>query len=112
MQEIQEMEERERARQILVKQQMEKMNINNLNNINDFSQQNEYYPQTSPYNILEKKNENNNGKMEYLQNKQKNMLSKDNIFSVSEIPKPPPKYNDHPWQRKIDLEFKENMPNF
>ena len=50
--------------------------------------------------------------MEYLQNKQKNMLSKDNIFSVSEIPKPPPKYNDHPWQIKIDLEFKENMPNF
>ena len=112
MQEMQEMEERERAKQILERQQMEKMNINNLNNINEFSPQNEYYPQISPYNIPERKSEYNSAKMEYLQNKQKNMLSKDNIFSVSEIPKPPPKYNDQPLTNKDRLRIQREYAQF
>ena len=50
--------------------------------------------------------------MEYLQNKQKNMLSKDNIFSVSEIPKPPPKYNDQPLTNKDRLRIQREYAQF
>ena len=99
LQEMQELEERERARLILERQQMEKMNMNNYN----YNQENDYYEQipqnyNSPYNnqIPERKSEYNSAKMEYLQNKQKNMFSKDNIFSVQDIPKPQPKYNNEP----------------
>ena len=99
---MQEMEERERVKQILERQKMEKMNMID----NNF--QNDNYPQAqaslydTPYNnemqmqIPERKSEFNTAKMDYLQNKKKNMLSRDNIFSVSEIPKPPPKYNNEP----------------
>ena len=120
MQEMQEMEERERARQILERQQMEKMNINNINDVNDYNQQNEYYNQSSlnnynsPYNnqISDRKSEYNAAKMEYLQNKQKNRLSKDNIFSVSEIPKPPPKYNNEPLTNADRLRIQREYAQF
>ena len=117
MQEIQEMEERERMKQILERQQMEKMNINNMNDINI---QNDNYPQGPSYNPLynnqiqvpERKSEFNTAKMEYLQNKQKNMLSKDNIFSVSEVPKPPPKYNNEPLTNADRLRIQREYAQF
>ena len=115
LQEMQEFEERERerAKQILERQQMEKLNINNMNNIN---QENEYYHQNPLINnqiqIPERKSEFNSAKMEYLQNKQKNMLSKDNIFSTSEIPKPPPKYNNEPMTNADRLRIQREYAQF
>ena len=113
LQEMQEMEERERARQILERQQMKNMNLNNMN---DIKQQNEYYQLASSNNdqmqIPEKKSEFNTAKMEYLQNKQKNMLSRDNIFSVSEIPKPPPKYNNDPLTKADRLRIQREYAQF
>ena len=115
---MQEMEERERVKQILERQQMEKMNMN------DNYLQNENYSQAqaslydSPYNnemqmqIPERKSEFNTAKMEYLQNKQKNMLSKDNIFSVSEVPKPPPKYNNEPLTNADRLRIQREYAQF
>ena len=113
LQEMQEFEERERAKQILERQQMEKMNINNMNSIN---QENEYYHQNPLINnqiqIPERKSEYNSAKMEYLQNKQKNMLSRDNIFSTSEIPKPPPKYNNEPMTNADRLRIQREYAQF
>ena len=118
MQEMQEMEERERVRQILERQQMEKMNLNNMNNIN---QENENYSQisssyNSPYNnqmkMSERKSEFNSARMEYLQNKQKNRQSKDNIFSISDIPKPPPKYNNEPLTNAERLRIQREYAQF
>jgi hypothetical protein len=114
MQEMQEMEERERARQILERQQMGKMNLNNIN------QENEYQIPTSSYNspynnqiqISERKSEFNSARMEYLQNKKKNRASKDNIFSVSEIPKPPPKYNNEPLTNAERLRIQREYAQF
>ena len=113
---MQELEERERVKQILERQQMEKMHMND-NNI-----QNENYPQgsyyDSPYNnemqmqIPERKSEFSTAKMEYLQNKQKNMLSRDNIFSVSEVPKPPPKYNNEPLTNADRLRIQREYAQF
>ena len=40
------------------------------------------------------------------------MLSKDNIFSVSEIPKPPPKYNDQPLTNKDRLRIQREYAQF
>ena len=114
MQEMKEMEERERARQILERQQMEKMNMNNIN-------QNEYYQEDSssvPYNppansqMPERMSEFNSAKMEYLQNKQKNMLSKDNIFSYSEAPKQAPKYNNEPLTKTERLRIQREYAQF
>jgi hypothetical protein len=113
---MQELEERERVKKILERQQMEKMHMND-NNI-----QNENYPQgsyyDSPYNnemqmqIPERKSEFSTAKMEYLQNKQKNMLSRDNIFSVSEVPKPPPKYNNEPLTNADRLRIQREYAQF
>lgn len=109
-----EMEERERARQIIERQQMEKMGFNDMN-------QNEYYQQEySPiqYNpsydnqMIEKINEFNSAKMEYLQNKQKNLLSKDNIFAPAEIKKPPPKYNNEPLTNADRLRIQREYAQF
>jgi hypothetical protein len=114
MQEMKEMEERERARQLLERQQMEKMNMNNIN-------QNEYYQEDSssvPYNpsvnnqMPERMSEFNTAKMEYLQNKQKNMLSKDNIFSYSEAPKQAPKYNNEPLTKSERLRIQREYAQF
>ena len=111
---MQEMEERERARQLLERQQMEKMNMNNIN-------QNEYYQEDSssvPYNpsansqMPERMSEFNSAKMEYLQNKQKNMLSKDNIFSYSEAPKQAPKYNNEPLTKSERLRIQREYAQF
>jgi len=109
-----EMEERERARQIIERQQMEKMRINDMN-------PNEYYPQEYlpiQYNpsydnqMIEKINEFNSAKMEYLQNKQKNLLSKDNIFAPAEIKKPPPKYNNEPLTNADRLRIQREYAQF
>jgi hypothetical protein len=114
MQEMKEMEERERARQLLERQQIEKMNMNNMN-------QNEYYQEDSssvPYNpsvnnqMPERMSEFNSAKMEYLQNKQKNMLSKDNIFSYSEAPKQTPKYNNEPLTKSERLRIQREYAQF
>ena len=111
---MQEMEEREKASQILESKQMEKMNANNIN-------QNEYYQEESssvPYNpsinsqIPERMSEFNSAKMEYLQNKQKNMLSKDNIFSYSEAPKQAPKYNNEPLTKTERLRIQREYAQF
>ena len=109
-----EMEERERARQIIERQQMEKMRMNDMN-------PNEYYSQEYPpiqYNpsydnkMLEKINEFKSSKMEYLQNKQKNLLSKDNIFAPAEIKKPPPKYNNEPLTNADRLRIQREYAQF
>ena len=108
---MQEMEERERARQILERQQMEKMNSN----------QNEYYPEeysrmpyNSPYNnqLSEQMSEFNTAKMEYLHNKQKNMLSKENIFSESKIQTPQPKYTNEPLTKSDKLRIQREYAQF
>ena len=102
-QELEQIEmEKERARQILERQQKENINPQP----SQYQNQNDYYPpnynnNSSPYynqNYPEsaKMSEFNSAKMEYLKNRQKNLLTKDNIFSVSEIKKPPPKYNNDP----------------
>ena len=114
MQEMQEMEERERARQILERQQMGKMNLNNINQENEYQIPPSSY--NSPYNnqiqISERKSEFNSARMEYLQNKKKNRASKDNIFSVSEIPKPPPKYNNEPLTNAERLRIQREYAQF
>ena len=106
---MQEIEDRERARQILERQQMERM------------KQNEYYqepPSSIPYNATyenqnsEKVREYKNSKMEYLQNKQKNLLNKDNIFSVGEIPKPQPKYSNEPLTNAERLRIQREYAQF
>ena len=54
----------------------------------------------------------NSAKMEYLKNKQKNLSTKDNIFSTSEIPKPQPKYSNEPLTNADRLRIRGNMLNF
>ena len=86
---------------------------------NDYYQQN--YNNLSPYynpnnnkNIQEpiKMSEFNSAKMEYLKNKQKNLLTKDNIFSVSEIPKTVPKYNNEPLTNADRLRIQREYAQF
>ena len=54
----------------------------------------------------------NSAKMEYLKNKQKNLLTKDNIFSVSEIPKTVPKYNNEPLTNADRLRIQREYAQF
>ena len=115
--------EKERARQILLQQQKEKEKMIQEQNPNQY--QNDYYQQnynnSSPYynpnnnkNIQEpiKMSEFNSAKMEYLKNKQKNLLTKDNIFSVSEIPKTVPKYNNEPLTNADRLRIQREYAQF
>ena len=115
--ELEQMEmEKERARILLERQQREKLNQEQISNQNDYYQQN--YNNESPYynnnNSLEqiKMSEFNSAKMEYLKNKQKNLLTKDNIFSVSETPKPQPKYNNEPLTNADRLRIKREYAQF
>ena len=117
----QEMEqmERERARQILELQQKENINQQQPSqnqNLNDYYPPN-YNTNSSPYsnpNYQEsnKMSEFNSAKMEYLKNRQKNLLTKDNIFSVSEIKKPPPKYNNDPLTNADRLRIQREYAQF
>ena len=86
---------------------------------NDYYQQN--YNNSSPYynpnnnkNIQEpiKMSEFNSAKMEYLKNKQKNLSTKDNIFSTSEIPKPQPKYSNEPLTNADRLRIQREYAQF
>ena len=115
--ELEQMEmEKERARILLERQQREKLNQEQISNQNDYYQQN--YNNESPYynnnNSLEqiKMSEFNSAKMEYLKNKQKNLLTKDNIFSVSEVPKPQSKYNNEPLTNADRLRIKREYAQF
>ena len=54
----------------------------------------------------------NSAKMEYMKNRQKNLLTKDNIFSVSEVPKPQPKYNNEPLTNADRLRIKREYAQF
>ena len=118
-QELEQMEmEKERARQILERQQKENFNPQP----SQYQNQNDYYPpnynnNSSPYynqNYQEsaKMSEFNSAKMEYLKNRQKNLLTKDNIFSVSEIKKPPPKYNNDPLTNADRLRIQREYAQF
>ena len=110
--------EKERARQILERQQQEK----NIQQQNLNSNTENYYPSnynnySSPYSnpIYQESNkisEFNSAKMEYLKNKQKNLLTKDNIFSVSEIQKPSPKYNNEPLTNADRLRIQREYAQF
>ena len=107
--------EKEKARQIIERQQREKFNQEQIPNQNDYFQQK--YNNESPYynnNIKEqtKMSEFNSAKMEYLKNKQKNLLTKDNIFSVSEAPKPQPKYNNEPLTNADRLRIQREYAQF
>ena len=115
--ELEQMEmEKERARILLERQQREKLNQEQISNQSEYYQQN--YNNESPYynnnNNLEqiKMSEFNSAKMEYLKNKQKNLLTKDNIFSVSEVPKPQPKYNNEPLTNADRLRIKREYAQF
>ena len=117
-QEFEQMEmEKERARQILERQQKENINPQP----SQYQNQNDYYPQnynnSSPYyhqNYQEsaKMSEFNSAKMEYLKNRQKNLLTKDNIFSVSEVKRPPPKYNNDPLTNADRLRIQREYAQF
>ena len=116
---IGEYEEREGNNNIMEKQQLEKMNMNNMkdNNIENYYPQEQSSLYNSPYynsemTISERKSEFNSAKMEYLQNKQKNMTSRDNIFSALEIPKPPPKYNNEPFTKADRLRIQREYAQF
>ena len=107
--------EKEKARQIIERQQREKFNQEQIPNQDDYYQQK--YNNESPYynnNIKEqtKMSEFNSAKMEYLKNKQKNLLTKDNIFSVSEAPKPQPKYNNEPLTKGDRLRIQREYAQF
>ena len=107
--------EKEKARQIIERQQREKFNQEQIPNQDDYYQQK--YSNESPYynnNIKEqtKMSEFNSAKMEYLKNKQKNLLTKDNIFSVSEAPKPQPKYNNEPLTNADRLRIQREYAQF
>jgi len=110
--------EKERARILLERQQREKLNQEQIQNQNDYYQQN--YNNESPYysnnNSLEreqiKMSEFNSAKMEYLKNKQKNLLTNDNIFSISEAPKPQPKYNNEPLTNADRLRIQREYAQF
>ena len=115
--ELEQMEmEKERARILLERQQREKLNQEKIPNQNDYYQQN--YNSESPYynnnNNREqiKMSEFNSAKMEYLKNKQKNLLTKDNIFSISETPKPQPKYNNEPLTNADRLRIQREYAQF
>ena len=112
--------EKERARQILQRQQEENININPQQIPNQ--NQNEYYPPNNNninyshynpnYQESTKMSEFNSAKMEYLKNKQKNLSTKDNIFSTSEIPKPQPKYNNEPLTNADRLRIQREYAQF
>ena len=110
--------EKERARQILERQQKENINPqpSQYKNQSDYYSPN-YNNNSSPYynqNYPEstKMSEFNSAKMEYLKNRQKNLLTKDNIFSVSEIKKPPPKYNNDPLTNADRLKIQREYAQF
>ena len=111
--------EKERARQILQRQQEENININQK----QIPNQNDYYPPNYNNNInyshynpnyqeSTKMSEFNSAKMEYLKNKQKNLSTKDNIFSTSEIPKPQPKYSNEPLTNADRLRIQREYAQF
>ena len=110
--------EKERARILLERQQREKLNQEQIQNQNDYYQQN--YNNESPYYSNNKSREReqikmsefNSAKMEYLKNKQKNLLTKDNIFSISEAPKPQPKYNNEPLTNADRLRIQREYAQF
>ena len=107
--------EKERARILLEKQQREQLNQEQIPNQNDYYPQN--YNNESPYynnNSREqvKMSEFNSAKMEYLKNKQKNLLTKDNIFSISETPKPQPKYRNEPLTNADRLRIQREYAQF
>ena len=118
-QEIEQMEmKKERARQILERQQKENINPQP----SQYQNQNDYYPPNYNNNSSSYYNQNyqesakmsefNSAKMEYLKNRQKNLLTKDNIFSVSEIKKPPPKYNNDPLTNADRLRIQREYAQF
>ena len=107
--------EKERARQILERQQKERLIQEQSQNPNDYYQQN--YNNLTPYNKNNnqepaKLSEFNSAKIEYLKNRQKNLLTKDNIFSVSETPKPQPKYNNEPLTNADRLRIQREYAQF
>ena len=110
--------EKERARQILERQQQEKnIQQQNLNSNTENYYSSNYNNYSSPYSnpIYQESNkisEFNSAKMEYLKNKQKNLLTKDNIFSVSEIQKPPPKYSNEPLTNADRLRIQREYAQF
>ena len=110
--------EKERARQILERQQKDKINEQQSLKQN----QNDYYPSNyndnpsayyNPNNQESRKmSEFNSAKMEYMKNRQKNLITKDNIFSVSEVQKPPPKYNNEPLTNADRLRIQREYAQF
>ena len=115
--ELEKMEmEKERARQILERQQKERLNQEQSQIPNDYYQQN--YNKSTPYNKNNNNKESpklsefNSAKIEYLKNRQKNLLTKDNIFSVSETPKPQPKYNNEPLTNADRLRIQREYAQF
>ena len=94
----------EEQEQILNQQQNQMKELDNQNYIN---QQNEYFQQ-----IPEKRSQYDNTKLEYLQNKQKNNLSRDNIFSKFEIPKPAPKYTNETLTKADRLRIQREYAQF
>ena len=99
--------EKERARQILERQQKEKMLQEQTQN--DYYEQN-YSP--SPYYNNNQMSEFNSAKMEYMKNRQKNLLTKDNIFSVKEAPQPAPKYNNEPLTNADRIRIQKEYAQF
>ena len=115
--ELEKMEmEKERARQILERQQKERLIQEQSQNPNEYYQPN--YNNSTPYNKNNNNKESpklsefNSAKIEYLKNRQKNLLTKDNIFSVSETPKPQPKYNNEPLTNADRLRIQREYAQF
>ena len=109
--------EKERARQILQRQQEENINQQQIQNQNDYYPQsynnsNNYPYYNQNYQESAKMSEFNSAKMEYLKNKQKNLSTKDNIFSTSEIPKPQPKYSNEPLTNADRLRIQREYAQF
>ena len=98
--------------------QMQEMKGREIDGQNFENYQNDYEYQGIPYNspnnnqLKEKMIAFQNSKMEYLKNKQKNMLSKENIFSESKIQTPQPKYTNETLTKSDKLRLQREYAQF